>query len=96
MRLYVLQIIGQRGDAPRQDKGACPLERVALAVRPVPAKMGHRVHVERPVEELLGIHAFRERLEDASCGGASFVFGHARSFMIRFRLSSSGSLVIMS
>lgn len=82
VRLDILQIIGQRGDASRQDKGACPLERVALVVRPVPAKMGQRVHVEHPVEELLGILAFRERLEDASCGGASFVFGHARSFMM--------------
>lgn len=44
--------------------------------------MGQRVHVERSVEELLGILAFRERLEDAGCGGASFVFGHARSFMM--------------
>lgn len=96
VRLDILQIVGQRGDASWQDKGACPLERVTLAVRSVSAKMGNRVHVERPVEELLGIHAFQERLEDASCGGASFVFGHARSFMIRFRLSSSGSLVIMS
>lgn len=82
MRLDTLQIIGQRGDASRQGKGACPLERVTLAVRPVPSKMGYRVHVERSVEELLGILAFRERLKDASCGGASFVFGHARSFMM--------------
>lgn len=44
--------------------------------------MGQRVHIERPVEELLGILAFRERLEDASCGGVSLVFDYARSSVI--------------
>ena len=97
VRLDILQILGQRGDVFRQDKGACSFERVTLVVRPVPTKMGQRVHVERPIEELFGILALRERLEDASCGGASFVFSHVCSFMmLAASVASPASLVIMS
>lgn len=88
MCLDVSQILRQRRNAPRKDKGACSFERVALVVRPIPAKMGQRVHVERPVEELFGILTFRERFENADCGGLSFAFSHVHSRAVVLDISA--------